>query len=69
MCIRDRYKNDAINVLDVLGKKTPHNQDVFDKTYVDPHVDNDGFDGHVRIAEGIENNWHGVGVIENEVVD
>ncbi len=64
-----QYKNDAINVLDVLGKKTPHNQDVFDKTYVDPHVDNDGFDGHVRIAEGIENNWHGVGVIENEVVD
>ena len=41
---------------------------MFDKTYVDPHVDNDGFDGHVRIAEGEENNWHGVGVIENEVL-
>ena len=42
---------------------------MFDKTYVDPHVDNDGFDGHVRIAEGEERNSSGVGVVQAEIAD
>ncbi len=64
-----QYKNDAINLLDPIGKVTPHNQPVFEKTYVEPNVNNDGFAGHVRIAEGVNSNELGVEAIADEIED
>ncbi|MFD2675536.1 hypothetical protein [Gulosibacter bifidus] len=64
-----QYKNDAINAVDIFGKKTPHNQDVFEKTYVQPEVNNNGIDGHSKIAQGDGTNWEGVGAISREIID
>lgn len=64
-----QYKNDAINIVDNLGKKTPHNQDVFEKTFVEPHINNGPFDGHTRIAQGSGSNPKGVQAIVDEILD